>query len=81
MPFIEVGMNPVPLFKQMYVVSHGLTPIIFGMGRMLNKKRKEKSGGLLVLVVTGDKRLVGELALGKKSMRRISDEISVNSWA
>lgn len=47
---------------------------------MLDEGRKEKSGDLLVLVVTGDKRLVGELALRKKSMRRISDKISVNSW-
>lgn len=70
----------MPLFKQIHVVSHGPTPIIFGMGRMLDEGRKEKSGDLLVLVVTGDKRLVGELALRKKSMRRISDKISVNSW-
>lgn len=56
MPFIEVGMNPVPLFKQMYVVSHGLTPIIFGMGRMLDKKRKKNPGAyssLLLPVING----------------------------
>lgn len=70
----------MPLFKQIHVVSHGPTPIISGMGRRLDKKRKENSGDLLVLVVTGDKRLVGELALRKKSVRRISDKISINSW-